>query len=49
MTDKLIVFDTTVRNGEQSPGAAMTRGEKMRIVKAINRAFSISSKVHPRV
>ena len=23
--DKLIIFDTTMRDGEQSPGAAMTR------------------------
>ncbi|MEY3872514.1 MAG: hypothetical protein RLZZ296_1509, partial [Pseudomonadota bacterium] len=25
MTDKLIIFDTTLRDGEQSPGASMTR------------------------
>ncbi len=24
MTDKLIIFDTTLRDGEQSPGASMT-------------------------
>jgi hypothetical protein len=30
-TDKLIIFDTTMRDGEQSPGASMTRGEKLRI------------------
>ena len=27
MTDQLIIFDTTLRDGEQSPGASMTRDE----------------------
>ena len=25
MADQLIIFDTTLRDGEQSPGASMTR------------------------
>ena len=37
MTDKLIIFDTTLRDGEQSPGASMTRGEKMRVAKALEK------------
>ncbi len=37
MTDKLIIFDTTLRDGEQSPGASMTKGEKLRIAKALER------------
>jgi 2-isopropylmalate synthase len=37
MKDKLIIFDTTLRDGEQSPGASMTRDEKVRIGKALER------------
>jgi 2-isopropylmalate synthase len=35
--DKLIIFDTTLRDGEQSPGASMTRDEKLRIAKSLER------------
>lgn len=35
--EKLIIFDTTLRDGEQSPGASMTREEKIRIAKALER------------
>ncbi|MCF1182807.1 2-isopropylmalate synthase [Marichromatium gracile] len=35
--DHLIIFDTTLRDGEQSPGASMTRDEKVRIAKALER------------
>jgi 2-isopropylmalate synthase len=37
MKDKLIIFDTTLRDREQSPGASMTRDEKVRIAKALER------------
>ena len=37
MTDRLIIFDTTMRDGEQSPGASMTREEKLRIGKQLER------------
>ena len=35
--DKLVIFDTTMRDGEQSPGASMTLEEKVRIGKALER------------
>jgi len=37
MSDRLIIFDTTLRDGEQSPGASMTRDEKLRIARALER------------
>ncbi|HWS75999.1 MAG TPA: 2-isopropylmalate synthase [Quisquiliibacterium sp.] len=37
MSDKLIIFDTTLRDGEQSPGASMTREEKLRIAKQLEK------------
>ena len=37
MKDRLIIFDTTLRDGEQSPGASMTREEKMRIARQLER------------
>jgi 2-isopropylmalate synthase len=36
-TDNLIIFDTTLRDGEQSPGASMTKDEKLRIARALER------------
>ncbi|MDR9436336.1 MAG: 2-isopropylmalate synthase [Thiohalophilus sp.] len=35
--DRLIIFDTTLRDGEQSPGASMTKEEKIRIARALER------------
>ncbi len=37
MTDKLIIFDTTLRDGEQSPGASMTKEEKLRIARQLEK------------
>ncbi len=34
-SDRLIIFDTTLRDGEQSPGASMTLEEKVRIAKVL--------------
>ena len=51
-TDNLIIFDTTLRDGEQSPGASMDADEKLRIallleklnVDVIEAGFPIASK-----
>lgn len=37
MKDRLFVFDTTLRDGEQSPGASMTREEKVRIARQLEK------------
>ncbi len=37
MQDRLIIFDTTLRDGEQSPGASMTKDEKLRIARALEK------------
>jgi 2-isopropylmalate synthase len=37
MSEKLIIFDTTLRDGEQSPGASMTKDEKVRIAKILEK------------
>ncbi|QYF92371.1 2-isopropylmalate synthase [Massilia sp. PAMC28688] len=36
-SNRLIIFDTTLRDGEQSPGASMTRDEKVRIARQLER------------
>ncbi len=51
MNDRIIIFDTTLRDGEQAPGASMTIEEKLRIahqlarlnVDVIEAGFPISS------
>ena len=35
--EKLIIFDTTLRDGEQSPGASMTQEEKLRVARQLER------------
>jgi len=52
MAERIIVFDTTLRDGEQSPGATMNQQEKVRLarqleslgVDVIEAGFPISSK-----
>ncbi|MEL7238429.1 MAG: 2-isopropylmalate synthase, partial [Planctomycetota bacterium] len=36
--DTLRIFDTTLRDGEQSPGATLTLGEKLEIARALEAA-----------
>ena len=35
MTDRVYIFDTTLRDGEQSPGATMNFQEKLRLAKQL--------------
>ena len=37
MKDHLVIFDTTLRDGEQSPGASMTKEEKRRVARQLER------------
>jgi 2-isopropylmalate synthase len=37
MTDRVLVFDTTLRDGEQSPGASMTINEKLMLAHQLER------------
>ena len=36
MTDNVIIFDTTLRDGEQSPGASMTLEEKLQVARILD-------------
>ncbi|MCK4793201.1 MAG: 2-isopropylmalate synthase, partial [Desulfobacteraceae bacterium] len=50
--ERVIIFDTTLRDGEQSPGASMNQAEKLRLaiqleklgVDAIEAGFPAASK-----
>ncbi|SMC30002.1 2-isopropylmalate synthase [Andreprevotia lacus DSM 23236] len=37
MGDRLFIFDTTLRDGEQSPGASMTKEEKIRVARQLEK------------
>ncbi|MBV2194655.1 MAG: 2-isopropylmalate synthase [Azonexus sp.] len=37
MKQHLVIFDTTLRDGEQSPGASMTREEKIRVARQLEK------------
>ena len=34
--DRVVIFDTTLRDGEQSPGATMTHAEKLEIAQMLD-------------
>ena len=35
--DRIIIFDTTLRDGEQSPGASMNAAEKLRLARQLEK------------
>ncbi|NCC26345.1 MAG: 2-isopropylmalate synthase, partial [Deltaproteobacteria bacterium] len=35
MNDRIFIFDTTLRDGEQSPGATMNMREKIRLARQL--------------
>ncbi len=37
MVDKVLIFDTTLRDGEQSPGVSLTSADKMEIARQLER------------
>ena len=37
MSDRVIIFDTTLRDGEQSPGASMNTAEKLRLARQLEK------------
>jgi 2-isopropylmalate synthase len=37
MSERIIIFDTTLRDGEQSPGASMNLGEKLQVARQLER------------
>ncbi|MEA3144944.1 MAG: 2-isopropylmalate synthase, partial [Verrucomicrobiota bacterium] len=37
MSDKVLIFDTTLRDGEQCPGASMNLREKMEVARQLLR------------
>ena len=37
ITDRVLIFDTTLRDGEQSPGASLTSSEKLEIARQLAR------------
>ncbi|MGZ9116116.1 MAG: 2-isopropylmalate synthase, partial [Methylocystis sp.] len=34
--DRVVIFDTTLRDGEQSPGASMNLDEKMQVAELLD-------------
>ena len=36
-SDRILIFDTTLRDGEQCPGAAMTQPQKLAVARQLAR------------
>ena len=39
MSEKIYIFDTTLRDGEQSPGSSMTLEEKLQIAEILGARY----------
>ncbi|HEY6547167.1 MAG TPA: 2-isopropylmalate synthase, partial [Vicinamibacteria bacterium] len=37
MSDRITIFDTTLRDGEQSPGCSMNAAEKIRLARQLEK------------
>lgn len=37
MANRVLIFDTTLRDGEQSPGATMNQHEKLQLARQLER------------
>ena len=36
LRERVLIFDTTLRDGEQSPGCSMAQPEKLRVARALS-------------
>ena len=46
--NRLTIFDTTLRDGEQAPGFSLRIDEKLKLARQLRRSGSISSKLVSR-
>ena len=45
--DRVLIFDTTLRDGEQSPGATMSHNEKLEIAEMLDVAVgTVKAQLH---
>ena len=47
-TDRVVIFDTTLRDGEQCPGATMTHEEKLAVAELLDRDYEFNLFRHAR-
>ena len=45
MNEKIIIFDTTLRDGEQSPGASLNAFEKVEIARQLEKLNYLRSSI----
>jgi hypothetical protein len=43
--EKVRIFDTTLRDGEQTPGVSLTQEEKLKIARQLINSASMSSRL----